>query len=123
VDVTAPGHNVWRAWLDEDENPGARPGSDTSYTIATAASAGVLWLAMHSREQLLARYPNVSLQEVFRKLLKESCDDPPQGHNGQFGSGIINVHKLLEAPLSTEAEVNQIWKPSKPKSNPFYAKH
>jgi thermitase len=107
VDVTAPGHNVWRAWYDEDNEPGARPSSGTSYAVATAAGAAVLWLAHHGRAELLARYPNIPLQEPFRRLLKETCDDPPVGHNGQFGSGIINVQNLLEAPLPTETELIQ----------------
>ena len=105
VDVTAPGHNVWRAWIDKKFVPGARPGSGTSYAVATTAGAGVLWLAFHGRSNLLARYPNVPLQEVFRMVLKQTCDDPPERHNGAFGSGIINVKKLLEAPLPAEAEV------------------
>jgi len=49
----------------------------------------------------------VPLQEVFRKVLRESCDPPPQGHAGLFGGGIINARRALDAPLPAVDEVVQ----------------
>jgi len=107
VDVTAPGHNVWRAYINENENLDARPSSGTSYAVATAAGVAVLWLAFHGRDNLLQKYQDVPLQEVFRKVLTESCDPPPEDHHGQFGSGIINGRSVLEAALPPEDEISQ----------------
>lgn len=101
VDVTAPGHNVWRAWIDDGGQPGARPSSGTSYAVATAAGAAVLWLAHHGRANLLQVYEphGVPLNEVFRRVLKASCDPWPGDQSADFGAGIINVPRLLAEPL------------------------
>jgi thermitase len=107
VDVTAPGHNVWRAYINENGNLDARPSSGTSYAVATAAGVAVLWLAFHGRDNLLQKYQDVPLQEVFRKVLTKSCDPPPEDHHGQFGSGIINGRSVLEAALPPEDEISQ----------------
>lgn len=107
VDVTAPGHNVWRAYIDENGKLDARPSSGTSYAVATAAGVAALWLTFHGRDNLLQKYQDVPLQEVFRKVLTESCDPPPEDHHGQFGSGILNARSVLEAALPPEDEISQ----------------
>jgi subtilisin family serine protease len=99
VDVTAPGHNVWRACMDESGIPVARPSSGTSYAVAMAAGAASLWLAHHGRDNLLQKYPGVPLQEVFRGVMAASCDPPPENDHENFGSGILNARRLLETPL------------------------
>jgi thermitase len=105
VDVTAPGHNVWRAFIQPDGTPGARPSSGTSYATAVTAGLAALWLSHHGRDQLLSRYDGISLNDVFRQVLKDSCDEPPSGHNGNFGRGIVNARRLLEAPLPPASDL------------------
>lgn len=105
VDVTAPGHNIWRAYIEEDGTPGARPSSGTSYATATTAGVAALWLAHHGRDRLLERYEGIPLNEVFRKVLQDSCDPPPSDHNNNFGRGIVNARRLLEAPLPAAADL------------------
>ncbi len=113
VDITAPGHNVWRAYYDENNQQAAKPSSGTSYATAVMGGVAALWLAFHGRDQLLAKYQdaNVPLNEVFRRVLSDFSDAPPLDHHGQFGAGIVNVKKLLEAdlpdPASFAAEITE----------------
>ena len=101
VDITAPGHNVWRAYYDDNNQQSAKPSSGTSYATAVMGGVAALWLACHGREQLLQKYEDagIPLNEVFRRALSDSSDAPPLDHNGEFGAGIVNVKKLLEADL------------------------
>ena len=105
VDVTAPGHNVWRAYIDNFGNPDSAPGSGTSYAVPHVAGIAALWLAKHGRENLLARYQRVPLYLVFRELLKASCDAPPENDRGQFGAGIVNAQQTVTAELPDEDEL------------------
>lgn len=101
VDITAPGHNVWRAYYDDNNQQSAKPSSGTSYATAVMGGVAALWLAFRDREQLLQKYKDagIPLNEVFRRVLSDSSDAPPLDHNGEFGAGIVNVKKLLEADL------------------------
>ncbi len=101
VDITAPGHNVWRAYIDEDGRQAARPSSGTSYATAALGGVAALWLSFHGREKILQKYAgkNIKINDLFRQLLAESADKPPLDHGGQFGAGIVNVKRLLETPL------------------------
>jgi thermitase len=105
VDITTPGHNIWRAVIvdksaaDSTDTPDVQPGSGTSYATAITAGVAALWLAHHGREQLLDKYQGVPLNEVFRHMLRVSADPPPAGHDGKWGGGIINARRLLATPL------------------------
>jgi subtilisin family serine protease len=105
VDITAPGHNVWRAYFDDEDREAAKPSSGTSYATAVMGGVAALWLAFHGRDNLLQKYADegVPLNDVFRRLLKDASDPPPLDHNGEFGAGIVNVKKLLEAELPDPA--------------------
>jgi thermitase len=46
------------------------------------------------------------LQAVFRQLLRATCDPPPADHGGQFGAGIVNVQRLLQAALPLQEQVD-----------------
>lgn len=103
VDVTAPGESVWVA------RPGRSPdhdddivevGSGTSYAVATTAGACALWLAFHGRDALIARYGAPQIAAVFKELLMTAGVDVPAGWDTRrHGAGILNVEKLLTAPL------------------------
>lgn len=105
VDITAPGHNVWRAYYDDNNEQSAKPSSGTSYATAVMGGVAALWIAFHGRDNLRQMYSDagVPLNEVFRRVLRDASDDPPLGHNNEFGVGIVNVKKLLEAELPDPA--------------------
>jgi hypothetical protein len=105
VDVTAPGHNVWRAYIDEFGNASSLPGSGTSYATPHVAGIAALWLARHGRDELLKKYQRMPLYRVFREVLKAACDAPPEGDRGEFGAGIVNAARTLTAELPDENEL------------------
>lgn len=102
VDITAPGESVWRA-LTQRTAAGLKyvveRSSGTSYAVATAAGACALWLGHHGRDQLVARYGAGKLAAVFLKLLKKTAHVPPGWDKSDYGAGILDVDKLLRAPL------------------------
>ena len=105
VDVTAPGHNVWRAYIDEFNNQSSEPGSGTSFAVPHVAGIAALWLAKHGRDFLLRKYQRVPLYMVFRKVLQDACDPAPEGDHENFGAGIVNAARTLEMPLPEENEL------------------
>ena len=103
VDITAPGESVWVARTSADA-PAPRyehdRGSGTSYAVATTAGACALWLAFHGREALIAKYGAANVASVFKELvMRQGVDTPTGWDTGKHGAGILNVEKLLKAPL------------------------
>ncbi|MCB9434480.1 MAG: caspase family protein [Ardenticatenaceae bacterium] len=103
VDITAPGHNVWRACFNETNQPDVVPSSGTSYAVAQTAGIAALWLAHHGRDNLLARYPDIPLYEVFRHQLQATASSAPFIASGNFGAGIVDAEALLNEPLPDPA--------------------
>ena len=103
VDVAAPGESVWRARTikqDGQETRDVGRSSGTSYAVAITAGVASLWLSFHGRDKLLSMYQGLQLQEVFRFLLKNhGVDRPSNWHTEQWGAGVVNAEKLLQAPL------------------------
>lgn len=100
VDVTAPGESIWRAKTTKSGAFNTERSSGTSYSTAMTAGACALWLAYHDRAQLIATYGKRNLAAVFREVLVTQGIDTPAGwKTSRFGAGIVNVRKLLEAPL------------------------
>jgi thermitase len=99
VDVTAPGHNVWRAYIDESGRESSAPGSGTSYATPHVAGIAALWLAKHCRDKLLQMYSGVPLYQVFRHVLMAACDPFLDDELGEFGAGIVNAARTVSAPL------------------------
>ena len=103
VDVTAPGESVWVA------RPGKTAGvaddivdvgSGTSYAVATTAGACALWLAFHGRDALVTRYGKGQVAAVFKEvLMTHGVETPPGWQKAKHGAGILDVEKLLRAPL------------------------
>jgi serine protease len=107
VDVTAPGESVWVARPGRDAGQAddhVDVGSGTSYAVATTAGACALWLAFHGRDALVARYGAPQVAAVFKELLMTQGVDTPSGwRRDRHGAGIVNVEKLLSAPLPATA--------------------
>jgi thermitase len=103
IDITAPGESVWRA-LSTKKNGTVEytiaPSSGTSYAVAHVAGGCATWLAFHGRAALIAKYGAGKLAGVFRTLLTTvGFNRPPGWDTGDFGPGIIDMAKLLGAPL------------------------
>jgi serine protease len=105
VDVTAPGESVWRATADRGETTftNVSRGFGTSYAVAQVAGAAALWLAHHGRPALIARFGTGGVPAVFKELLRATADPAPALSGDQYGAGVVNVRKLLEAPLPATA--------------------
>jgi serine protease len=75
-------------------------GRGTTYSTAFVSGAAALWLSYHGPENLAARYGQRNVAKVFRKvLLTQGFDTPENWDSEKSGRGILNVRKLLEAPL------------------------
>ena len=118
VDITAPGESVWRAYSQVKNGKldfTVAPSSGTSYAVATLAGACSTWLAFHGRNALIARYGAARLSKVFKQLLTTSGCTAPQGWDTKdYGAGILDLHKLLMAPLPPIGKASKSAKPSTP---------
>lgn len=107
VDVTAPGESVWVARTGRstgNDDDGVAVGSGTSFAVATTAGACALWLAFHDRAALVRRYGAAQLPAVFKEVLMTSGVQAPAGWDtGRHGAGILDVERLLKAPLPDTA--------------------
>ena len=102
VDITAPGSSVWRARTERDggaEQYDVERGSGTSYAVAATAGVAALWLSYHGRTALIGRYGRNRIASVFKQLLQETCRKVSPWDTGDFGPGIVNAKRLLEAAL------------------------
>ena len=101
VDIAAPGQGVWRAIRRRKESCRleAGPGSGTSYAASNAAGAAALWLGHHGRDKLvrLAEDRGTDVPSLFRQALKDSARRPDHWDSSLFGSGIVDLHRLLKA--------------------------
>ncbi len=81
-----------------------RMSSGTSYSTAFTAGAATLWLQHHNPALLAQRYGQKNISRLFLAVAKNFATDVPPGWNTQrHGSGILNVRKLLQAPLPCSA--------------------
>jgi thermitase len=106
VDITAPGHSVYRAQVKRAggaDTYEVERGSGTSFAVAATAGVAALWLSFHGRGTLIARYGKARLASVFKRQLQDSCRTPAGWDAGEFGPGIVHAKRLLEAPLPPDA--------------------
>jgi hypothetical protein len=107
VDIAAPGESVWRTSVKIESGqiaPVHDMGSGTSYAVATVAGVAALWLAHHGRDSLITRYGKSSLAAVFKQvLMKQGCDLDQDWSVNDFGAGIVNAYKVLQATLPEHA--------------------
>jgi thermitase len=112
VDLSAPGESVWRAHSNQKGKTLAfdvAPSSGSSYATALAAGAAATWLAFWGRDFLIARFGAGQLQETFASLLKtRGRTVPPAWDSKNYGAGILEMRKLLEAPLPPASKARKV---------------
>ena len=102
VDITAPGSSVWRAHVEKDKGVltfDVSRSSGTSYAVASAAGVAALWLSFHGRAALIAKYGLERVPTLFKQLLQSACRTPKGWDTREFGPGIVQARRLLEAAL------------------------
>ena len=107
VDVTAPGEDIYVPILTEDDDEDMAYGSGTSYATPHVAAAALLWLARH---QKTLAYPEPWQRvEAFRYCLRTTVRLAAELPTNRFGAGILQVDKLLLAPLPDVAQLRHAY--------------
>ena len=108
VDFSAPGADLRRA--DSRRGGGfvyGTGGDGTSYAAALTSGAAALWLC-HHRDALAGAYPLPWQRvEAFTTLARATTFKPEGWQPRPFGTGILNVEALLNAPLPPAAALQQ----------------
>jgi hypothetical protein len=100
VDWTAPASEIHRARAESGAPGGYQGGADgTSYAAALSTAAAALWLARQG-PAIDAQYPQRWQRvEAFRRAARETARPMPHQAPGSFGTGILRIDELLQAPL------------------------
>lgn len=102
VDISAPGEDVYVA----DAVAGATgiessPGNGTSFATAAVAGAAASWIAFHGRDRIKNAQGSLTRRDLFVQTMQASAR-VPQGWDAQrYGTGILNLDKLLRQPLGS----------------------
>ena len=102
IDITAPAESVWRAIVSERGEMRSERGHGTSFATALLAGIAALWFSYRSTE--LANYKKDQIPRIFRHILHTTAATEHQLPVHGFGSGIVDAHALLSAPLPPPAE-------------------
>lgn len=74
--------------------------SGTSYSTAYTAAAAALWLQFHTSAKLRALYGARNISTLFAAVAKRhAMERPADWQSEKHGQGILNIRKLIEAPL------------------------
>jgi subtilisin family serine protease len=74
--------------------------SGTSYSTAYTAAAAALWLQFHSSSKLRNLYGARNISALFAAVAKRhAMERPADWQSEKHGQGILNIRKLIEAPL------------------------
>ncbi|MBF0275825.1 MAG: S8 family serine peptidase [Nitrospinae bacterium] len=102
VDITAPGEDVWKATVKKNGLDDVVQSSGTSFAVATTAGIAALWLAYHGRDNLINKCGKGNILKVFKNILiTKGFVSSTHLDTSEFGVGIVNAKKVLEAPLPT----------------------
>jgi hypothetical protein len=107
VDITAPGESVWRAQVTRQPSGqmsfSVARGNGTSFAVATTAGVAALWVSFHGWTNLVRRFGAENVARVFKQLLQSTCRTPRGWDTREYGPGIVDARRLLEAPLPATA--------------------
>lgn len=111
VSLSAPGADVWIAHSRPSplgEGFMVAHGSGTSMATALTSGSVALWLSWHGPDVLAARYGRENIPKVLRWIIDQGyATRAPRGWNSaHFGTGILDVERLLRAPLPELSEMN-----------------
>lgn len=115
IDVWAPANHLRRPEFDAADS--YQDSWGTSYATAHVTAAAAMWLRLHARTIALKYAEPWMRIEAFRALLKAThtpmewrADDP--GNTRPYpGTGILNILKLLKAPLPEPGELKPETRP------------
>ncbi|HSW03333.1 S8 family peptidase [Aquabacterium sp.] len=108
VDMSGPAADLRRASTTAGNQFGYGGGGDgTSYATAMTSGAAALWLT-HRRTDIAQAYAQ-PWQRVaaFTLLLRSTARVPAGWQSGAFGTGVLNIEALLNAPLPAAASLVQ----------------
>ena len=118
VDITAPGESVWRAEVARQASGlmsfTVARGNGTSFAVATAAGVAALWISFHGWTNLVRRFGAGNIARVFKQLLQATCRTPRGWDSAEYGPGIVDAKRLLEAPLPATAPARKLRSGSRP---------
>jgi hypothetical protein len=108
VDLSAPAADIRNALAKPgDQFSYANDGDGTSYATAMVSGAAALWLARH-RAELAGAYPQPwQVVEAFKQTARATARVPANWQPGAFGTGVLDVRALLDAPLPDAATLVQ----------------
>jgi hypothetical protein len=108
VDFSAPAADIRNALAKPgDQFSYANDGDGTSYATAMVSGAAALWLALH-RSELAGAYPQPwQVVEAFKHTARTTARVPANWQPGAFGTGVLDVRALLDAPLPDAATLVQ----------------
>lgn len=113
IDISAPGTGVWVARAKDVDDNGrvteVTRGSGTSFSTGFVAGAAALWLSHHGRDFLANKYGERNIPWLFKYILKTYGHNTPEGWNTKkYGVGILDVYKLVTAPLPEPEMFNKV---------------
>jgi hypothetical protein len=96
VDISAPSECVHQAYWS-DREPRSNPASGTSFGTAIVAGSAALWLQHFDRNKLIASLAGrATLQDLFRKHLRDTARRRPWWDVGLDGPGILDLRGLMD---------------------------
>ncbi|RLP89359.1 type VII secretion-associated serine protease mycosin [Micromonospora sp. BL4] len=93
VDVAAPGLNIVGP-APRGEGYRAEPTGGTSFAAAYVSGVAALVRAAH---------PDLDPYQVAERL-ERTADNPPNGHNGEVGYGVVNPYRAVSSLLGTRTD-------------------
>ena len=103
VDITAPGVGTWVASVRSHEKQvlyEVERSYGTSYSASYVAGSAALFLSHHGHDNLKKAYGPKNVGKLFQYMLKNHGYNRPVGwKTKRYGPGILDVYKLISAPL------------------------